>query len=506
MANEKKAGIFNASARDGVQYRKASMLEMILGNANNGCGICFYLLMMYASYIANAGYAIVPAVAGIIITGTRLFDGFTDALFAVLFEKMNPKHGKIRIFLVVGWVMAALAVLMMYDWASGKYTGTTGIVVFILIYVVYICGYTINGMAGGTIGIVLTNDPTQRPMMGVFGTLYSYLVPLIFNNIVTFAILPRYDNQYNAPMLKEACYWYVITAGIFMLLACFAVRKSDNAKTFEVIGKDGQKNQTVKFKDMVAILKDNKPCQMYMLTGISDKLAQQVGSQSIITTMASGILIGSYAAATMIGNFTMIVGIVFAFGGGVFVAKMGAKKATTVWSWLSIAVAVITVVFCAILGPTGMKSIGVFGVPMIIYALLQLATTGTKMVLTTTGTAMRADIVDYEYARTGNYLPAVISGVYNFIDKLITSLASTIAAFCITLIGYKDTVPQMGDPATKGVFWMTMFLMFGLPILGWLCNIVAMKFYKLNKEEMVEVQKKVAEMKAKAETNENAEA
>ncbi len=99
--------------------------------------------------------------------------------------------------------MAALAVLMMYDWASGKYTGTTGIVVFILIYVVYICGYTINGMAGGTIGIVLTNDPTQRPMMGVFGTLYSYLVPLIFNNIVTFAILPRYDNQYNAPMLKE---------------------------------------------------------------------------------------------------------------------------------------------------------------------------------------------------------------------------------------------------------------------------------------------------------------
>ena len=34
MANEKKAGIFNASERDGVQYRKASLLEMILGNAN----------------------------------------------------------------------------------------------------------------------------------------------------------------------------------------------------------------------------------------------------------------------------------------------------------------------------------------------------------------------------------------------------------------------------------------------------------------------------------------
>ena len=45
MANEKKAGIFNASARDGVQYRKASMLEMILGNANNGCGMHLTLQM-----------------------------------------------------------------------------------------------------------------------------------------------------------------------------------------------------------------------------------------------------------------------------------------------------------------------------------------------------------------------------------------------------------------------------------------------------------------------------
>lgn len=36
---------------------------------------------------------------------------------------------------------------------------------------------------------------------------------------------------------------------------------------------------------------------------------------------------------------------------------------------------------------------------------------------------------------------------------------------------------------------------FGLPIIGWLCNIIAMKFYELDKERMVEVQKNIAEMK-----------
>ncbi len=70
---------------------------------------------------------------------------------------------------------------------------------------------------------------------------------------------------------------------------------------------------------------------------------------------------------------------------------------------------------------------------------------------------MRSDVVDYELERSGKYMPAVVGGV----------------------------------------FWMTMFLSFGLPVIGWLCNIVAMKFYELDKDRMVQVQKNIAEMKEK---------
>ncbi len=37
-----------------------------------------------------------------------------------------------------------------------------------------------------------------------------------------------------------------------------------------------------------------------------------------------------------------------------------------------------------------------------------------------------------------------------------------------------------------------------MPILGWICNIVAMKFYELDKERMVEVQRNIAQKKAEA--------
>lgn len=43
---------------------------------------------------------------------------------------------------------------------------------------------------------------------------------------------------------------------------------------------------------------------------------------------------------------------------------------------------------------------------------------------------------------------------------------------------------------------MTMFLWMGLPILGWLCTLIAMKWYPLDKEKMAEVQEKNAAFRA----------
>lgn len=44
---------------------------------------------------------------------------------------------------------------------------------------------------------------------------------------------------------------------------------------------------------------------------------------------------------------------------------------------------------------------------------------------------------------------------------------------------------------------MTMVLMFGFPILGWICTLVAMRKYPLTKEKMVEVQEKMVEVQEK---------
>lgn len=45
---------------------------------------------------------------------------------------------------------------------------------------------------------------------------------------------------------------------------------------------------------------------------------------------------------------------------------------------------------------------------------------------------------------------------------------------------------------------MTMFLRYGLAIIGWICTLLAMRHCKLDKAEMVNVQKRIADRKAAA--------
>ena len=57
-------------------------------------------------------------------------------------------------------------------------------------------------------------------------------------------------------------------------------------------------------------------------------------------------------------------------------------------------------------------------------------------------------------------------------------------------------MPQPTDEATPGVFWMTMFLRYGVAILGWLFTLLAMRGCGLGKIEMAQIQKRIAQKKS----------
>ena len=64
------------------------------------------------------------------------------------------------------------------------------------------------------------------------------------------------------------------------------------------------------------------------------------------------------------------------------------------------------------------------------------------------------------------------------------------------MAGFREKLPTVEDALTPSVRFMGLFCMFGIVMIGLVCNLIAMKFYPLTKEKMEEVEQEVARIKA----------
>ena len=485
------------SGSNDPRYRTASPLALTLGCASSGGKMVFFVMMMMTGYVANTGFGVAVALTGILTTIKAWLDGGIDPFLAAIFDKMKVgKFGKIRVFLAIGYVIQAACAILMFNVLAGRFTGIAGVAVYIVLYFLFVIGYSVMSIGGTSIPTILTNDPKQRPFMNFVQMIYRYVGPILISNVLNLVVLPRYGNQISAEMLREACFWYCGFALLFVVMAFIGVSKVDTPEVLGALLSDENGNQkSVSVKDMLRMVRDNKPLRCYLVTGITDKIASNTNSQTVISTLLNGVLICSYQTANTLNNASTVIGFVFAFMGGVFIAKWGAKKATTLTSWVSIGINTLLAILCFVLGPTGMSKIGAGGFVMFLYMALNMGKSASTMILSTAEGMMRSDITDYELERSGNYMPGTVGAIYTFSEQIIASFGATIASLAVAAIGYTTTMPQLGDNATWSVLWVVQLICFGMPILGWLANIIAMKFYELDKERMVEVQTSIAERK-----------
>ncbi len=496
-------------------YRRAKTWHIALSQMTGIMQMAFYVLLGYAAYIGNLGFAIATGLVGVLITLSRVFDSVTDPLIALLIEKFNSKFGKLRIFLALGWLLMAISTTLMCNVFAGKFSfgademlsNPAGVAVFILIYAFYIIGYTFASCTANMTGNILTNDPKQRPTLGVWATIYSYLSPMIVSMVIITVLLPKFgipvvldngttDYSFTLPVFQYANLIVCGVSFLALVLTCIGLSPYDKPENFEGISKSNK----VSFRDMVSLLKDNKELRRYIVAACSDKLAQTVGSQSVISVMLFSIILGSMVGSTIVSVVAMLPSIVFAIIGAKLAGKQGNKQVMVKWSWLCILWNAVFALFILFVPGKGASH---FTVWLVLFFLLMLGNNALKMVVSTSTGAMRMDVVDYELYRSGKYLPATVSAVYSFIDKLISALAPMLATLAIGIVGYTGSkIPMASDELTFGIRAITAALYCGLPILGWVCTIFAMKKFSLTKEEMERIQSEIAVKKEEATSSE----
>ena len=154
---------------------RAKFYQLALFPMNNGATNVYFVLIL--SYIATFGENILGLIgfASVMVTVMRLFDAITDPIIGSLMDKTNTKFGKFRPFMVIGNVIMAVSVLILYIctpaipatmmWA--RYLA------FTVLYMIWVIGYTFQTSVTRAAQAVLTNDPKQRPLFTIFNTIGS---------------------------------------------------------------------------------------------------------------------------------------------------------------------------------------------------------------------------------------------------------------------------------------------------------------------------------------------
>jgi len=208
------------------------------------------------------------------------------------------------------------------------------------------------------------------------------------------------------------------------------------------------------------------------------------------------------------------VALIGVLGIGTVARKLGQKKCLQVGTWGSI-VSAIALAVIIILGKGGnfvlptfkLTDLSTYGNLIqganwsllgILFCLVYISMKGFAQMSGSIVIPMTADCADYEVYRSGRYVPGLMGTLFSFVDKLISSLAATIVSIVYAMIGYTATLPTQNDPYSTGILICTLFCFLGMPMIGWILNVVAMKFYPLSKEKMASIQDEIARIKAEA--------
>ncbi len=476
-------------------------LWRIGGFAMNNLATNMYMfLMMYVSYYLIGFVGVATVLASSFSTIMRIWDGVTDPFVGMLVDKTNGKFGKNRPFLVIGNVILAITSFILFHVTHLlPENATVRFAFFVVVSAVYYIGYTCQCVVTKSAQSCMTNDPKQRPLFSIFDSIY---VTAGYMGIAVYVstLAGKYGTMYSAELFHDLWVVCAIVSAVLTAIAVISIAPKDRPEFF---GTGTGNTQKIGLKEYWDTLKNNRAIQMLVVSASSDKLASSMKT-STVTIVLYGIVAGSYSVIN--GTMSMVTSIPGMVLAAVAIAtlatRLGQRKAMLIGSWGGIVLNALLIILWIFGDPTTMLNADGtavnWGFFTIAHVLLMILLSGFQGISGNIVIPMTADCADYEVYRTGKYVPGLMGTLFSFVDKLISSLAPLITGVLFACVGYSDRLPDVGDPYSKGVHYVAVFCMFGMVIIGLVCNVVALKFYPLTKEKMEEIQGEIAAIKAKA--------
>ena len=491
----------------GQTLNRAKPYQLVLFPLNNGATNVYYVLILtYIATFGNVVLGLAMVFASFMVTGMRVFDAITDPIIGALMDRTNGKFGKFRPFMVIGCVTMAISVIALYVFTPYIPESMMWLRygAFVLLYAVWVIGYTFQTSVTRAAQAVLTDDPKQRPLFTIFNTVGSLAGMGVMQFIGPILARDNIFGDYNQTWFAVMTPIGIVVSVVLTILAIIGIWEKDQPKYF---GLGGAKAEKVKVSQYLAIIKANKPLQRLMIAGGGCKLALSIATNLTVLAMLYSCMMGNYDVLYLP---MMVLGYVFAvpfFGLTVRTSQKHGQRASLMrYVGVALACYVVVLILLILWDPANAafqlslySTEGGFHLTLNLYTILFIiffgVGYGAYYATADMPIPMVADCSDYETYRTGSFVPGIMGTLFSLVDKLVSSLSATVVGLACRFIGL-ETLPTKATPYVEGMNVVVIVLFCVLPMIAWAATLIAMKGYSLTGERMKEIRTVNAARKA----------
>lgn len=403
-------------------------------------------LMFYLTDVLNLDTKVLWWVTAIIL-GARIFDALNDPVMGVIVDNTHTKWGKYKPWILTGIIAAGiLTILLFVDFGL---EGTSYIVVFGVLYVLWGITYTMNDIAYWSMMPSLSKSQSEREIIGSVARICASVGLFVVVTLVvpiTTAFAEVVGNLQKAYLV-----FTIILVGIMWVFQSITLLGVKEDRSLN------QKTEHTTLKELVKIIFKN---DQLLVTAISMALFM-VG---YMTTTSFGIYYFKYVYGNedMYSIFAVVLGVsqIVAMVSFSFLTKIMKRKTLYLIATIMVVAGYVIFFFAP---NTTMLFIGIAGVLLFIgEAYIQLM---MLMFLT--------DSVEYGEWKLGKRNGSVTLSIQAFINKFGGAIANGVVGAIVIVSGMK-TAETAADMTSEGL----MIFKIAMMILPLICIVIGFIIYR----------------------------
>ena len=434
-----------------------------IGNIANTAIFAFvgtYIMFYYTNILG-----ISATVAGTIFMVARIVDALTDPIMGMIIDRTNTKRfGKYRPYIMFGSPLLGIIFVVMFMAPDLSMGGK--IVYAYTSYILYSLAWTCVQIPQLALPIILSNNTTRRTkIQAIFQAVGN------IGNIAVTSLAIHMLSWFGGDGSKEAWFTVAVIFAIFSTImfigSAMSVRKLDvfNPSQASRVA-SGEK---ISLKDRIKVITSNTALLMVLISFGTDSLAIQIGNGLNMYFFKYNMgekqhLMGALGWSTTIFSFILIALV------GWYVGKLGKKNGIIVAELLAIVAAV-----------------GLLFTPSHNTFLVMVFLIGSLLIGAITNMLSRSAVLDsanYAEWKTGINGSALVSSTFTFVNKLSQAFGAFIMGYVLDFVGYAPNLAQQSPATLKAILYMKTLI----PIFAFICSVIAMKFYPIDKKTEVEME------------------